>query len=155
MLEQVPDLGIDLERVLLVEQRPGRAPSTQPMYYKRLHRSDNAPSRDSVRLGTSGDPIAAASPARPAANTFQARIQLRQPAVATAATAATPPPGSSSTPITALRAPPGRSAPMPVAGHPQSMGTVGYGFKREVTEGEAFTTRADARKEIFAWLNWR
>ena len=48
----------------------------------------------------------------------------------------------------------------------QSMGTVGdsydnamaesffSGFKREVIDGEHFATRADARKEIFSWLNW-
>ena len=48
----------------------------------------------------------------------------------------------------------------------QSMGTVGdsydnamaesffSGFKREVIDGEHFATRADARKEIFTWLNW-
>lgn len=48
----------------------------------------------------------------------------------------------------------------------QSMGTVGdsydnamaesffSGFKREVIDGEHFATRADARTEIFAWLNW-
>jgi transposase InsO family protein len=28
------------------------------------------------------------------------------------------------------------------------------GFKREVIDGEHFATRADARKEIFTWLNW-
>ena len=28
------------------------------------------------------------------------------------------------------------------------------GFKREVIDGEHFAARADARKEIFAWLNW-
>lgn len=33
-----------------------------------------------------------------------------------------------------------------------SIGT--FGFKREVIDGEHFATRADARKEIFAWLNW-
>lgn len=48
----------------------------------------------------------------------------------------------------------------------QSMGTVGdsydnamaesffSGFKREAIDGEHFATRADARREIFAWLNW-
>jgi transposase InsO family protein len=48
----------------------------------------------------------------------------------------------------------------------QSMGTVGdsydnamaesffAGFKREVIDGEHFATRAEARKAIFAWLNW-
>jgi transposase InsO family protein len=48
----------------------------------------------------------------------------------------------------------------------QSMGTVGdsydnamaesffSGFKREVIDGEHFATRADARSEIFTWLNW-
>jgi transposase InsO family protein len=48
----------------------------------------------------------------------------------------------------------------------QSMGTVGdsydnamaesffSGFKREVIDGEHYTTRADARAEIFTWLNW-
>ena len=48
----------------------------------------------------------------------------------------------------------------------QSMGTVGdsydnamaesffSGFKREVIDGEHFATRADAREEIFTWLNW-
>jgi transposase InsO family protein len=48
----------------------------------------------------------------------------------------------------------------------QSMGTVGdsydnamaesffAGFKREVIDGEHYTTRADARQEIFTWLNW-
>jgi transposase InsO family protein len=48
----------------------------------------------------------------------------------------------------------------------QSMGTVGdsydnamaesflSGFKREVIDGEHFATRADARAEIFTWLNW-
>jgi transposase InsO family protein len=48
----------------------------------------------------------------------------------------------------------------------QSMGTVGdsydnamaesffSGFKREVVDGEHFATRAEARVEIFAWLNW-
>ena len=28
------------------------------------------------------------------------------------------------------------------------------GFKREVIDGEHFATRAEARKAIFAWLNW-
>ena len=48
----------------------------------------------------------------------------------------------------------------------QSMGTVGdsydnamaesffSSFKREVVDGEHFATRAEARAEIFAWLNW-
>jgi transposase InsO family protein len=43
----------------------------------------------------------------------------------------------------------------------QSMGTVGdsydalaESFKREVVDGEHFATRAEARAEIFAWLNW-
>jgi transposase InsO family protein len=48
----------------------------------------------------------------------------------------------------------------------QSMGTVGdsydnamaesffSSFKREVVDGEHFATRADARLEIFTWLNW-
>ena len=27
-------------------------------------------------------------------------------------------------------------------------------FKREVVDGEHFATRAEARAEIFAWLNW-
>ena len=48
----------------------------------------------------------------------------------------------------------------------QSMGTVGdsydnamaesffSGFKREVIDGEHFATRAEARQEIFTWLNW-
>lgn len=48
----------------------------------------------------------------------------------------------------------------------QSMGTVGdsydnamaesffAGFKREVIDGEHFATRAEARTEIFTWLNW-
>ena len=48
----------------------------------------------------------------------------------------------------------------------QSMGTVGdsydnamaesffSGFKREVIDGEHYATRADARQEIFTWLNW-
>jgi len=48
----------------------------------------------------------------------------------------------------------------------QSMGTVGdsydnamaesffSSFKREVVDGEHFSTRAEARAEIFAWLNW-
>jgi transposase InsO family protein len=48
----------------------------------------------------------------------------------------------------------------------QSMGTVGdsydnamaesffAGFKREVIDGEHYATRADARSEIFTWLNW-
>lgn len=48
----------------------------------------------------------------------------------------------------------------------QSMGTVGdsydnamaesffSGFKREVVDGEHFATRAEARREIFSWLNW-
>jgi transposase InsO family protein len=27
-------------------------------------------------------------------------------------------------------------------------------FKREVVDGEHFVTRAEARAEIFAWLNW-
>ena len=48
----------------------------------------------------------------------------------------------------------------------QSMGTVGdsydnamaesffSGFKREVIDGEHFATRAEARAQIFTWLNW-
>jgi transposase InsO family protein len=28
------------------------------------------------------------------------------------------------------------------------------GFKREVIDGEHYATRADARQEIFTWLNW-
>ena len=28
------------------------------------------------------------------------------------------------------------------------------GFKREVIDGEHYATRADARSEIFSWLNW-
>jgi transposase InsO family protein len=48
----------------------------------------------------------------------------------------------------------------------QSMGTVGdsydnamaesffSSFKREVVDGEHFATRAEARREIFVWLNW-
>jgi Integrase core domain len=48
----------------------------------------------------------------------------------------------------------------------QSMGTAGdsydnamaesflSGFKREVIDGENYATSADARKEIFTWLNW-
>jgi transposase InsO family protein len=48
----------------------------------------------------------------------------------------------------------------------QSMGTVGdsydnamaesffSSFKREVVDGERFATRAEARREIFSWLNW-
>jgi len=48
----------------------------------------------------------------------------------------------------------------------QSMGTVGesydnamaesffWSFKREVVDGEHLATRAEARAEIFAWLNW-
>jgi putative transposase len=28
------------------------------------------------------------------------------------------------------------------------------GFKREVIDGEHFATRAGAREEILAWLNW-
>ena len=58
---------------------------------------------------------------------------------------------------------PGR---VPVIGHRPVHGTVGdsydnamaesffSGFKREVIDGERFATRAEARKAIFAWLNW-
>ena len=28
------------------------------------------------------------------------------------------------------------------------------GFKREVIDGEHYATRAEARQEIFTWLNW-
>jgi putative transposase len=44
------------------------------------------------------------------------------------------------------------------------MGTVGdsydnamaesFGFQRKVIDGENFATCADARREIFTWLNW-
>jgi transposase InsO family protein len=82
------------------------------------------------------------------------------------AAAATSRPGSCSTPITAQYTAGEFRAACRSLGITQSMGTVGdsydnamaesffSGFKREVIDGEHFATRAQARIQIFSWLNW-